>query len=150
MRFEDICALPVSSIAAEDAALLLWTTGPMMPLALHLLVRWGFYYKTVAFTWTKTCRKQTDRDFIGMGHSTRTGSEFCLLGTRGRLRRRSASVRQVIRRPVMRHSQKPPEVRDRIVELYGDLPRVELFARDRVPGWSAWGNEIESDITLYA
>ena len=58
------------------------------------------------------------------------------------------SVRQLIVSSVRKHSQKPDETRTRIVELMGDLPRIELFAREKVAGWAAWGNEVDSDITL--
>ncbi len=46
------------------------------------------------------------------------------------------------------HSQKPDEARDKIIELAGDLPRVELFAREKTDGWDAWGNEVDCDIEI--
>ena len=64
------------------------------------------------------------------------------------MKRESAGVRQVIYSPVRKHSQKPDEARDRILQLMGDLPRIELFAREKVDGWDSWGNEVESDIEL--
>ena len=88
---------------------------------------------------------------MGLGYHTRGNAEICLLTTRGNgLRRVDNSVMQVIIDAVGEHSQKPDEARSRIVRLYGDVPRIELFARQRTPGWDIWGNEAPggSDITL--
>jgi N6-adenosine-specific RNA methylase IME4 len=139
--------LRVESIAADDAVLFLWTTMPHLPDALEVIKAWGFTYKTCAFTWVKQ-NKSGNGLFTGMGFWTRSNAEVCLLATRGRPKRVSKSVRQAILSPVGRHSEKPAEVRDRIVELMGDVPRIELFARKRVPGWAAFGDEVRSDIDL--
>lgn len=144
---DSICKLPVSGISSPNSCLFLWSTMPMIPDALRVIEAWGFKYKTVAFVWIKQNRV-SDTDFFGMGNWTRANAELCLIGTKGSPKRISASVRQVIRRPIMKHSEKPPEVRDSIVELLGDIPRIELFARQKIKGWSSWGNEIESDIEL--
>jgi N6-adenosine-specific RNA methylase IME4 len=147
MSNEDICTLPVAEIAAKDSVLFLWATFPNLPIAFEVIEAWGFTYKTVAFTWVKTCRKSPGY-FVSLGHWTRANAEVCLLATKGNPRRISKSVRQLIVSPLRQHSQKPDETRERIVELMGDLPRVELFAREKVAGWAAWGNEIEPDISL--
>ena len=63
-------------------------------------------------------------------------------------KRKNADVRQIIDAPVEQHSKKPDETRDKIVRLMGDLPRVELFARQTPPGWAVWGNEVENTISL--
>ena len=147
MSIEDICALPVASIAAKDSALFLWATYPNLREAFDVIAAWGFTYKTVAFTWVKTCRKSPGY-FVSLGHWTRANAEVCLLATKGQPKRISKSVRQLIVSPIRRHSQKPGEARERIVELMGDLPRVELFAREKAEGWAAWGNEVDSDIPL--
>ena len=139
--------LPVIKIAAKDCACFMWATMPMLPDALVLMKAWGFQYKTVAFVWVKS-NKKSDTDFFGMGNWTRANAEVCLLGIRGKPKRVSAAVRQIIRRPIMRHSEKPPEVRERIVTLMGDILRVELFARVKTEGWSVWGNEITSDVAM--
>lgn len=144
---EEMAQLPVIKIAAKDCACFMWATMPMLPDALSLMKSWGFQYKTVAFVWVKS-NKKSDTDFFGMGNWTRANAEVCLLGIRGKPKRVSAAVRQVIRRPIMRHSEKPPEVRERIVTLMGDIPRVELFARVKTEGWSVWGNEITSDVAM--
>jgi len=147
MSIEEICALPVANIAANDSALFLWATFPTLPTAFDVIKAWGFTYKTVAFTWVKTCRKSPGY-FVSLGHWTRANAEICLLAAKGNPRRVSKSVRQLIVSPLRLHSQKPDEARERIVELMGDLPRVELFAREKYAGWSAWGNEVDSDIAL--
>ena len=115
--------------------------------ALRLIRAWGFRYKTVAFVWLKRNRKSPSW-FYGMGYWTRSNAEICLLATKGKPKRQSAGVHQFIISPIEQHSKKPDEARDKILALMGDLPRVELFARQKTPGWDAWGNEIASDITL--
>ena len=86
--------------------------------------------------------------FTGMGYWTRSNTEDCWLATKGHPKRIDASVHQVIMSPVQGHSQKPSIVREKIVQLMGDIPRIELFARRKVEGWDCWGNEVESDIEL--
>jgi N6-adenosine-specific RNA methylase IME4 len=147
MSNEEIRALPVANIAAKDSALFLWATFPNLPEAFQVINAWGFTYKTVAFTWVKTCRKSPGY-FVSLGHWTRANAEICLLATKGHPKRVSKSVRQLIVSPIREHSQKPDEARERIVELMGDLPRIELFAREKAAGWAAWGNEVDSDIEL--
>jgi N6-adenosine-specific RNA methylase IME4 len=142
-----ICALPVAELAADDCALFIWGTFPMIHDCLKVIEAWGFNYKTAAFVWEKT-NKKADSDFFGMGNWTRANAEVCFIATKGKPKRVSASVRQIVRCPVMEHSRKPPEVRERIVELLGPLPRLELFAREVPPGWDAWGNEISSTICM--
>jgi N6-adenosine-specific RNA methylase IME4 len=148
MTDAEVASLTVQDITQENCVLFLWATMPKLPVAMQVISRWGFQYKTVAFNWVKTNRKNPEKDFFGMGHWTRSNSELCLLAVKGKIRRECASVRQVLRRPILSHSEKPPEVRERIVQLMGDLPRIELFARERVQGWCAWGNEVRKDVHL--
>jgi N6-adenosine-specific RNA methylase IME4 len=147
LNTEQIAVLPVHSIAAADCVLFLWATYPMLSAALAVIAAWGFVYKTVAFTWVKLNPSGHGFHF-GMGYWTRANPEICLLATRGRPKRLSRSVPNLIVSPRREHSSKPDEVRDRIVALCGDVPRIELFARKRTPGWSVWGNEVDSDISL--
>ena len=147
MDIAAIKALPVGELADKDCALFLWSTTPNLIEAFKVIKAWGFTYKTVAFVWIKTNRK-SDTLFWGLGHWTRANAEFCLLATRGHPRRVSRAVHQVILSPIRRHSQKPDEARLRIEQLMGDVPRIELFARETVLGWDAWGNEIECSIQL--
>lgn len=145
MRLEELAALPVSDLADTDCALFLWATFPQLPEALRLIRAWGFSYKTVAFVWLKTNRR-SHTWFYGLGFWTRSNAEICLLATKGHPKRQAANIHQLIVSPVEQHSKKPDEARDRIVALMGDLPRIELFARQKPPGWEVWGNEVNSDI----
>lgn len=141
MSIEDIKSLPVADIAAENCVLFLWATFPMLPEALAVVEAWGFRYKTAAFVWAKRNRKSPGW-FWGLGNWTRSNPEVCLLAVRGRPARASAAVHSLIEAPVGRHSAKPPQARARIEALMGDVPRIELFARERIPGWDCWGDEI--------
>jgi len=141
MDIDNIYDLPVKSICDDDCILFLWVIDSMLPQALEVIERWGFKYKTVAFTWVKQ-NKKSEGYFTGMGYYTRCNPEQCLLATKGKIKRLSKSVRQLIVSKLEDHSKKPDSVRDRITELCGDLPRIELFARQRVKGWDCWGNEV--------
>jgi len=147
MSFPDLLKIPMNSIASDDCALFMWAINPMLHKALELLNVWGFTYKTVAFTWVKR-NKISPSWFWGLGYWTRANSELCLLATKGNPKRVSKSVHSLVETKIEGHSKKPSEVRTRIVQLCGDLPRIELFAREKTDGWDAWGNEIESDIEL--
>ena len=149
MNLADVRALPVQDIAAEDCALFLWVTDPLLPEAFKLIEAWGFTYKTVAFHWAKL-NKSAPRllfavpdFFTGMGYWTRANPELCLLATKGKPRRVSMSVRRLVIEPRREHSRKPDEVADRIVNLMGDVPRIELFARQSRRGWTTWGDEAD-------
>lgn len=138
MTLDDVKAYPIP--AADDCALFLWATRPMIREALEVMEAWGFEYKTEAFTWAKTTK--TGKWHFGMGYWTRANTEAVLLGTRGKVCRLARNVRQLVVAPVREHSRKPDEVRGRIVRLMGDLPRIELFARSRAAGWDAMGDEL--------
>ena len=140
VSIDHIYNFPVHQISNENCALFLWVTYPLLHEGIETLKRWGFKYTTVAFTWIKT-NKNNGQPFVGLGNWTRANAEICLLGFKGKFKRRSNKVRQVILSPLREHSRKPDEIRDRIVELLGDVPRIELFARQTVKGWDCWGNE---------
>lgn len=165
MSIEQIAALDVASLAADDCTLFVWATWPQLfdkfgnsPVG-KIIHFWGFEFKTCGFVWVKV-NKLTEVNqaaffpadsfdvFWGGGHWTRANTEFCLLATRGHPKRVDASVHQVIYAPVGEHSRKPAETRTRIVKLMGDVARVELFARETVDGWHSWGNQVESTIQL--
>lgn len=147
MSIEQLCALDVEKITDENCTLFLWSTFPFLPEALRLIKAWGFTYKTAAFVWLKQNRKNKDW-FFGLGFWTRGNAEICLLATKGKPQRKSAKVSQLIISLIDKHSKKPDIVREKIVELMGDLPRIELFARQTTPGWEVFGNEVKSSITL--
>ena len=141
LKDEDIYDLPVSKISDKNCILFIWVTYPLLIQGIKTIEKWGFEYKTCGFSWVKK-NKKSNSLFWGLGHWTRANNEICLLATRGKLTRISKSVHQVIYEPIRQHSQKPDCVRDRIVELMGDLPRIELFAREKIDGWDCWGNEL--------
>lgn len=145
MTMDEICRLPVQNIAEREAALFLWATFPQIEDAIQVMKAWGFQYKTAAFVWVK--KYKCGKNFVGMGAYTRANAEICLLGVtpdfRAGTQIKNHAVHQVIESPIQAHSAKPDETRRRIVELMGNVPRIELFARQRVPGWYAWGDEIE-------
>lgn len=141
MKLEDIINLPVKELAAKDCVLLMWVTFPFLEKGFEVINGWGFEYKTCGFTWVKKCKK-SDGWAFGCGNWTRANAEICLLATKGKPKRVSASVRQVCDARIMEHSKKPDEIRNRIVKLLGGLPRIELFARQHADGWDCWGNEV--------
>ena len=112
MTTAEICALPVREIVRGGAACFMWATFP---------------------------------NFMGLGAYTRANAEVCLLGVtpgfKAKTQIRAHNVHQIIEAPFEGHSKKPDETRQRIVELLGDVPRLEMFARQRADGWDAWGNE---------
>lgn len=147
MTVEDICRMPIANICEKDCLLFMWATFPQLREALQVIHSWGFNYKTVAFVWLKQ-NKSGKGWFYGLGFWTRGNAELCLLATRGKPKRKSNRVHQFIISPLRGHSQKPDEAREKIVALVGDLPRIELFARQKTEGWDVWGNEVECDIQL--
>lgn len=149
MSIEEICKLKVAEVADQHCVLFLWATFPQLPEALKVIKAWGFQYKTVAFVWLKQ-NKSGKGWFFGLGFWTRGNAEICLLAKRGHPKRYSRSVHQFIISPIEEHSKKPDITREKIIELAGDLPRAELFARQKIPGWDVWGNEVDSDFSLSA
>jgi len=141
MSISDICNLPVNNLTEKNCILFMWAIDPMLPEAFEVIKSWGFTYKTVAFTWVKQ-NKKSDGNFTGLGYWTRSNPEMCLLATKGKPQRVSKSVKQLIIDKRREHSQKPDIIRDKIVELCGDVSRIELFARQITPGWDVWGNEV--------
>lgn len=147
MATKDICALPVDQIAHPDAVLFLWTVMSKLPEAFKVIDAWGFRYVSNGFTWIKT-NSRAKTLVRGMGYWTSQNAELCLVAKRGRPQRKEAFVCSVVVGPRGRHSQKPDVVRDLIVRICGDVPRVELFARTKSPGWDVWGNELPNDIEM--
>lgn len=136
--------LRVADMAEPDALLFLWATSPHLDQALDLMKAWGFDYMTVGFVW--------DKVKVNPGYYTMSQCELCLIGKRGRIPspRGARNVRQLVVAPRGEHSAKPEEVRKRIEAMFPAQRKVELFARRRVPGWHAWGNEVRSTVQLPA
>lgn len=143
MTLEEIKEIPVGKIAADNCALFLWVTFPRLREGLEVMKAWGFEYKTLGFNWIKTNKDGTP--FFGIGHYTKSNPELCLLGMKGAMKAVDNTVSSVIITPREYHSKKPDIVRDKIVQLFGDLPRVELFARGNFQGWDCLGNEVTGE-----
>jgi N6-adenosine-specific RNA methylase IME4 len=145
MKFDELCQLPVREISTDNAICFMWTTFPKIDEAVLVMQSWGFVYKTAAFVWVKKNKKSLT-NFWGMGAYTRANVEVCLLGvskgTKAKQQVINNAVHQVIESPIERHSKKPDIARDKIIELLGDRPRIELFARQQSEGWDVWGNEV--------
>jgi len=159
MDIEDIKALPINEIADDDSILFMWATFPKLQEGLDVIKAWGFNFKTIGFTWIKTNKRFNKNQisfmplesldvFWGMGRWTRINTEICLIGTKGKPQRENADVHSVVVSEIQKHSKKPNEIRDMIIRLCGDLPRVELFARNETEGWDSWGNEVDNSITI--
>jgi len=147
MKIEDISKLPINEIADENCVLFMWWVASQPTEAIKLVESWGFKVKTMTgFNWVKTTK--LGKLFFGMGFWTRAGSECCLIAVKGKPKRLNAGVRSVIIAENQKHSQKPEIFRTEIVKLMGDLPRVELFARNQTKGWDVFGNEVEGSIKL--
>ena len=160
MSLEEIKGLPVSEITEENAVLYLWTTWPMIFEAGDVIEAWGFKYVTLGFIWIKT--NKDGSPWFGVGAYSKSNTEPCLFAAKGNVGRlvkneqgrqiltdskeklsvKSNHVSQLVFEKRKRHSEKPDEVRRRIVSLWGDISRIELFARTKMPGWYAWGDEI--------
>lgn len=148
MSMDELRALPVADLAADNCMLICWIVWPTLPEALQLIKDWGFTYKTCAFSWMKadvsTVNLFPDEvdARMGLGYYTRSNSEVALLATRGKPKRKSAYVRQGIIAPIREHSRKPDGVHGRIEELT-DGAYCELFGRQLRSGWDVWGNQTE-------
>lgn len=145
MPLAEICAMPVADIALPDSVLMLWATSPMLHDAQQVISAWGFRFVTVPFVWIKV--NEDGKPWQGMGWHTRGNAEYVLLGRRRKgVPRARKDIGQIILAPRREHSRKPDEARTRIEQLYGDVPRCELFARGSLPtGWDGWGNEYVPD-----
>tara|TARA_B100000614_G_scaffold181532_1_gene162284 strand:- start:411 stop:953 length:543 start_codon:yes stop_codon:yes gene_type:complete len=141
LSLADISLLPVSNIAKPDAVLLMWVIDPLLDKAFEVINAWGFKYKTVAFTWAKT-NKTKPGFFTGLGYWTRGNPEMCLLATKGKPKRLSKSVPQLVVEQRREHSRKPDIMYSHIENLL-EGPYIELFARTKRPGWDVWGNQVD-------
>lgn len=143
---EWIKKLPVGAVANKDSALFLWATSPLLPEALEVIKSWGFKYKTVAFVWNK--KTKNGLNVSNLGQWTMGNVEICILATKGKPKRICKNIKQLVQAERTIHSKKPDEVRNRITQLMGDEPRLELFARQQTDGWDVFGNEVKNSIQL--
>lgn len=140
MSLKDIQALPIDDWAAQDCALFMWCVDSHIDVAIDTIRAYGFQYKTKAFTWVKTAKSGDPR--IGMGYWTRKSAEICLLATKGKPKRKSKGVREVLLQPRREHSRKPDDFYGRIEALV-DGPYLEVFARQAWPGWDQIGDQTD-------
>ena len=144
---ESLKKLDVNSICAENCTLIMWYVGSMPQEAIDLVRAWGFTIKNMnGFVWRKLTAK--GNPFFGMGFRTRAGSESAIIGIKGKPKVYSHAVRAVHSYPILKHSEKPSQFREHIVELCGELPRLEMFARDSPEGWDVFGNEVTNSINI--
>ncbi len=131
----------IDFLADEDCLLAMWWLSSMPREALELAYVWGFeIWNMNGFVWHKETK--FGKEHFGLGRSTRPAVESCLFARRGKPKIINKGIRQVITAKVREHSQKPDEARVRLVDLLGDEKRIELFARQRVEGWDAYGNQL--------
>ena len=142
MSINDIKSLKVPS--ADDCACFMWTTDAHLKEAIEVMESWGFKYKTIAFIWVK--KYKSGSLVYNFAPYTLKSCEICILGIKGVMGKykKKNNIKQLVEAVRTVHSKKPDEVRNRIFELFGDIPRIELFARERVNGWDAWGNELDA------
>lgn len=166
MTLDQLKALDVNSLTADDCVLVMWYVGAMPQQAIDLVKAWGFNLKNMnGFNWNKLTVR--GNPFFGMGFWTRAGSEGAIIATKGKPKPFSRSVRAVGNYDiddlseiiwesigftgsykVGRPSEKPKEFRSKCVELAGDVPRLEMFARVETKGWSCFGNEVSNSIKI--
>jgi site-specific DNA-methyltransferase (adenine-specific) len=148
MGSDEIAALPIKDMIDKDAACFMWTTDTHMPQALEVMKAWGFTYKNIGFIWEKQTNLGNPVSLLSPW--TQKTYEICLFGTKGAMtkHKKDNTIRQMVKAERIRHSQKPQEVADRIVRMFPDCSRIELFARDAKPGWDVWGNEITNTIEI--
>ena len=150
MSSEDIKALPINNIADDNCILFIWTTDYHLSRCCEVIKEWGFEYKTVGFAWQKLNKQNKPVCFMG-NYTLKSGVELCLLATKGRNANKlvkNRKVRALLQSPREIHSKKPDEIRNRIVQLCGDIPRIELFARQKTEGWDVFGNQVDNSIIL--
>jgi len=126
----------IDELADTDCLLFMWTSSPHLDQAINLIAEWKFNYATVGFVW--------DKQRVNPSFYTMSQCEICLIAKRGKIPqpRGKRNVLQFISKKRGRHSAKPTEIRDRIVEMFPMQKKIELFARERVDGWDSWGNEV--------
>ena len=146
MSLKEIKELPINNLADDNSLLFMWITFPHLHEMNDILNSWGFKFKTVAFNWIKVY-KHSRKPILACGYWTRSNGEICILATKGKdyPRRISAGISQIVISEQKKHSEKPDEVRKRIVDLVGDLPRIELFSRSKREGWDAWGDQVPKE-----
>ena len=133
----------INKISAANCLLFIWITFPNLKEGINIIESWGFTYKTLGFSWIKL-NKKNKKPFFGIGFYTKSNCEICLIGIKGKPGNviKSNKISSCIISERREHSRKPDEARERIEQLVGQVPKIELFARQQVEGWDCWGDEI--------
>ena len=142
LSIKEMCNLSINKITKEDCILFMWVIDSHLKESFEVIESWGFRFATIGFTWVK--QYNTGSYCYNFGTYTLKSTEICLIALKGKLKniKKSNNIKGLVFAERTVHSKKPNEVRNRIVELCGDLPKIELFARQRVKGWDCWGNEV--------
>lgn len=143
MTVDEICALPVSEMAASPSHLYLWVPNALLPDGIEVMRAWGYRYVS-NLVWHKV-RKDGGSDGRGVGFYFRNVTELLLFGVRGNNARTLAAGRSqvnMIQSRKREHSRKPDEQYD-LIEACSWGPYLELFSRGRRPGWTAWGDQAD-------
>lgn len=164
LTMEAIAQIPYAEFMDEDSLIFMWVTGPKtIEIAQKVvpgLEAQGYKFVTKVFSWIKlnptgsvvTLGKDIWLEkgvYSGLGYWTCGNTEDVWLFRKGKPQRISKSVKQPTFAPRGgEHSEKPAEIKSKILELVGDLPRLEMFAREKTHGFDVWGNQIDSDIDL--
>lgn len=138
MSLDELKAMPVRDLAKPDCGMIMWATAPLLPEAIELMLAWGFTFKT-AGAWAK--QSSTGRKWaFGTGYCFRSAAEFFLLGTMGKPKIQSRSVRNLMVAPVRQHSRKPDDQYAMVEQLF-EGPYAEVFSRANRDGWDSFGDE---------
>ena len=142
MTIDELKQLPVSDITEKDSICFMWVTDSHLKEGIEVLESWGFKYKTIGFNWIK--KYPSGKNCVNFAPWTLKSWEICLIGIKGTMGKykKVNNIRGLLEEVRIKHSKKPNEARIRIAELFGDIPKIELFAREIVDGWDCWGNEV--------
>lgn len=148
MSKKAIKELPIKDITENDCACFMWCNDSHLEDGIEIMKSWGFKYKVIAFVWVK--KTKNGKLYANTGNWTMKNAEFCLFGTKGAMTKykKVNNIYQVVEHDRENHSKKPQIFRDKIVQLFGEVPKLELFARNETKGWDVWGNEVENSIKL--
>lgn len=144
MALDDIKALPVNEMLKKDAVVYMWAVFPMLKEAFEVIKAWDLEYVTVGFNWIKLNDNGTP--FFGIGHHTKSNGEICLLLRKGKgLEVKDHTISQVIMTKKDKHSKKPYVCYTYLERMYGNIERIEMFARNKRQGWDTWGNQVPKE-----
>ncbi len=139
VKTKELKKIPISEIASDDCLLFMWVTNPHLAQGIELGKSWGFEYRTVAFVWDKMVHNP--------GQYTMSYCELCLVFKRGRIPtpRGARNIKQLVRVPRGKHSEKPLEVLKGIEKMFPTQKKIELFARHKPEGWDVWGLDVREE-----